>query len=138
MIMDGGFIPKIKFNNKILDYIRISLIGYGFIFLSMYGCVELFGLNDELSVAAIYFVWYILQYKLHIKSFASNGHDTKNLRNYIVFISINYLITNGVYAVVSLNTWTYAIKLGITILVMFPLRFFFINKVLYNKKGENG
>jgi hypothetical protein len=129
---------KAKTNYKILDYIRISLIGYSFIFLSVYCCVELLGLNDELSVAVIYFIWYIMQYGLHIKSFAPNGHDSKNLRNYIVFIGFNYFVTNGVYALISLNNWNYEIKLVITIFVMFPLRFLFINKVLYNKSFENG
>ena len=136
--MENPFFQRIKLvkSYKILDYIRISLIGYGFLFFSVYCCVELIGLRDDISVAVVYFIWYVIQYGLHVKSFAPNGHDSRNLRNYILFIVCNYFITNGLYALISINNWSYNIKLGITILVLFPLRFLFINKVLYHRSRK--
>src|SRR5690606_28166273 len=102
----------------------ISIIGYGFIFSSLFLMVDYFRFNQTISFILVYGLAYILLYGVQLKFLYFKEHDYRKLFRYFASIGVFYIGANILFNIGLYLGIHYLISTGLTILILMPLRLF--------------
>jgi len=120
-------------NNKLFlsKYLLISVIGYKFIFISLYILIDVFHINKLLSFIIVYGITYLLLYGVQLNLLFYKKHDSNKLLRYVLSIIFFYLAANLIYFVGLKTGLHYFLSSAIAIFVLIPLRFLVYNFYVY-------
>lgn len=119
---------KIQINKKFLiqitKYIIISAFGYGFVFSSLYFCVQILKLDKTYSFMISYGIWYMFLYLVQLKLLFNTNHEKKKFIKFCIFLISFYLIANVLYNLGIHLKLNYLMSTLITVVILMPFRFF--------------
>jgi putative flippase GtrA len=121
-----------QFQSQIIRYIVISIVGYTYIFLSLYLFVSIFKFDKSIAFMVIYAIWYLLLYFIQLKLLFKTNHKKNNLIKFCVFLLVFYLLANLLYNIGIYLKLDYILATVITILILMPLRFIVSKYYVYN------
>lgn len=112
-----------EFQSQIIRYILISIVGYFYIFLSLYTFVSIIKIDKSIAFMITYAIWYLLLYFIQLKLLFKTQHKKNKLIKFCVFLIIFYVIANLLYNTGLYFKLDYIVSTVITILILMPLRF---------------
>lgn len=118
-------IKKISHTTKkqISKYISISVLGYGYVFLSLYVMITIFELNKTISFLIVYGVLYFFLYFIQLKILFKTESNTTKIIKFCLSLILFYIISNILFYFFTEIGFNYLIATFITITIIFPLRF---------------
>ncbi|TDD75987.1 GtrA family protein [Flavobacterium caseinilyticum] len=121
-----------EFRSQIIRYILISIIGYGYVFSSLYLMVTIFKIDKSIAFMVAYGIWYLLLYFIQLKLLFKTRHKKNKLIKFCIFLAIFYLVANLLYNLGIYLKLDYIVSTFITILILMPLRFIVSKYYVYN------
>ena len=131
-----NIINKISNQKKnISSYVFITIMGYLFVFTCLSILVEHVHFSQSIAYFITYLVWYVLQFFLHIILFGDGFFDWGRVRKYILFISLNIIIQNVFFRILTSDTLncSYLFSTAAIIIFLSPFRYFLVTNRLYSK-----
>ena len=116
---------------QIIRYIYISVIGYAFVFISLYLLVDILELNKSVAFVIVYGISYILLYSLQLKYLFKKNHDKKKFIRFCISLVAFYLIANALYNCFLYFNVKYLIATALTVILLMPIRFLVSKFVVY-------
>lgn len=117
---------KIKDKNlikQIVRYIYISILGYGFVFSSLFLLVDVLKQDESLSFILVYGVLYLSLYFIQLKFLFNTKHQKSKLIKFILFLFVFYILSNILFNLFLYAEIHYLVATIITIGILTPLRF---------------
>lgn len=108
---------------QLIKYINISIIGYGFVFVSLYVLVDLLKVNKSISFMIVYGVSYILLYSVQLKYLFNTTHNKYKLIRFCISIISFYALANLLFNIGVYLKINYLISTVLTVILLMPLRF---------------
>ena len=112
-----------ELNSQGIKYILISLIGYGYVFISLYILVTIFKINESISFMIVYGISYLMLYTLQLRLLFKTTHSNSKLIKFCLSLVFFYVLANILYNTFNYFEINYLISTFITILILTPLRF---------------
>lgn len=112
-----------KLITQVIKYIIISLFGYGFVFLSLYFCVEIMLIDKTSSFVISYGVWYLFLYFVQLKLLFETQHDKKKFIKFFIYLLSFYLVANLFFNIGLHFKLNYLMATLITVIILMPFRF---------------
>lgn len=116
---------------QLSKYVGLSLGAYGVVFLSIYVLTDLFGLNPSASFFITYFFTYIWCFFAQSSIF-SVERSRKNAIKFVLHILVFFGFSNVVFNLLLGREVQYLLATGLTILIVFPLRFLSSKYLVFN------
>lgn len=117
--------------NLIFKYILISVFSYTFIFFSLYFFIDKLLLNKSLSFFIVYGINYLFLYIIQLKFLFTAEHTNSKLIKYITSIAVFYLLANILFNLGLIFSLHYYSSTILTIVILFPFRFFVSKNIIY-------
>ena len=114
---------SLKSRKQIYKYVLISLVGYLYVFFSLYALVDVFKINKSISFMVVYGILYILLYSVQLKYLFNTTHDKYKLIRFCVSIIMFYILANLLYNVGIYLKINYLFSTVLTVAILMPLRF---------------
>ncbi len=108
---------------QVINYIIISLFGYGFVFVSLYIFVDILKINKSIAFMIVYGISYLMLYTLQLRLLFKTTHSNSKLIKFCLSLVFFYLLANVLYNTFNYFEINYLISTFITILILTPLRF---------------
>lgn len=108
---------------QLIKYIFISIIGYGFVFVSLYVLVDFLEINKSISFMIVYGVSYILLYSVQLKYLFNATHNKYKLIRFCISIISFYALANLLFNIGVYFKINYLISTLLTVIILMPLRF---------------
>ena len=108
---------------QLIKYVNISIVGYGFVFISLYILVDFFKINKSISFMIVYGVSYILLYSVQLKYLFNTTHNKYKLIRFCISIISFYVLANLLYNIGVYLKINYLLSTVITVVMLMPLRF---------------
>lgn len=112
-----------ELQSHVTRYLLISILGYLYIFLTLYVLVTIIKIDKSIAFMSTYAIWYFLLYFIQLKLLFKTPHKKNKLVKFCVFLVIFYLIANLLYNIGIYLKLDYIISTVVTILILMPLRF---------------
>lgn len=109
--------------SQIKKYIGLSLLGYSFVFSFLYLLVDILQWDSTVSFIVVYGILYLILYSLQLKLLFKTKHSTTQFSRYCFSLLLFYGLANILYNTFTYFDMNYLIATGITITILFPLRF---------------
>ncbi|MBB5269156.1 putative flippase GtrA [Algibacter amylolyticus] len=110
-------------SKQLIKYIGISIIGYCFVFLSLYLLVDRLNVDKSISFMIVYGVAYVLLYSVQLKFLFNKAHNKYNLIRFCFSIFSFYILANIFYNIGIYLEINYLISTILTVIILMPLRF---------------
>lgn len=123
---------KSKNYRLIKKYTVLSVIGYLYVFITLYILVDSFSINKTLSFILSYGSWYIVLYVLQLKYLFQTKHNRRKILRFYGTLLFFYICANLLYNLGINLEMHYLISSLITIVILMPLRFI-VSKVFVFK-----
>jgi len=110
--------------NKIffVKYLLISILGYLFIFLSLFILIDFLKMNKTISFLIVYAINYLFLYVVQLKYLFNTSHHKYKLIRFITFILFFYICANLIYNLGLMLHVNYLISTALTIVILMPFR----------------
>lgn len=119
-------------NYKLIEkYSLLSLVGYAYVFSTIFLLVDLLHLNKTLSFFISYGSWYLMLYYLQLRFLFKTTHNNRKLIKFYSSILIFYVIANIIFNVVIFLKIHYLVATLLTVLLLMPLRLIVLKKYVY-------
>jgi len=112
-----------KTSKELIKYIGISVIGYGFVFISLYVLVDKLNVDKSVSFMIVYGFAYMLLYSVQLKFLFNKTHNKYNLIRFCVSLILFYILANIFYNISIYLEINYLISTIITVIILMPMRF---------------
>lgn len=116
-------IISLKSKKQIYKYILISVLGYLYVFFSLYLLVDVFNINKSIAFMLIYGVLYLLLYLIQLKYLFYAKHNKYKFIRFCASIIIFYLIANLFYNIGIYLEINYLLSTLLTVAILMPIRF---------------
>jgi len=109
---------------QFFKYILISLIGYSFVFISLYILVDILLMNQMLSFVIVYTISYLMLYKIQLKLLFQKKHNSKRVFKFLISLFFFYVLANFMfYSYSKITNIHYLLATVLTICTVMPIRF---------------
>jgi putative flippase GtrA len=113
-------------------YIAVSVVGYGMIFGLMFLFVDVVGLERSFAFFMTYLFAYVFDYISNLMVVFRKGNSHQRLFCYLIYLIFFFFVGNVVfYAVVYFVKSHYLLETLLTMLILFPLRFFTLRYLVF-------
>jgi len=113
-------------------YIAVSVVGYGMIFGLMFLFVDVVGLERSFAFFLTYLFAYVFDYISNLMVVFRKGNSHQRLFCYLIYLIFFFFVGNVVfYAVVYFVKSHYLLETLLTMLILFPLRFFTLRYLVF-------
>jgi putative flippase GtrA len=112
-----------ELQSQVINYIIISLFGYGFVFVSLYILVDTLKINKSIAFMIVYGISYLMLYTLQLRLLFKTKHSNSKLIKFCLSLIFFYALANVLYNTFNYFEINYLISTFITILILTPLRF---------------
>lgn len=106
-----------------VKYILISILGYLFIFLSLFILIDLFKMNKAISFLIVYAVNYMFLYVVQLKYLFKKKHDRNKIVRFYGTLLFFYFLANMLYNLGIYLRIHYFFSTLLTIVILMPFRF---------------
>lgn len=120
-----------KSKKQIYKYILISVVGYMYVFSSLYVLVDVFELNKSFSFMLVYGILYILLYSVQLKYLFNKTHSKNKFIRFCISIITFYFLANFLYNIGVYFEINYLISTLLTVAILMPLRFIISKFVVF-------
>lgn len=116
---------------QIVKYAKISIVGYVYVFISLYLLVDVLNINKSVAFLLVYGILYVLLYFIQMKYLFNTSHDKKKLIRFVLTVLSFYILANLLYNIGIHFKINYLLSTVITIGILMPLRFIVYKYVVY-------
>jgi putative flippase GtrA len=116
---------------QLIKYIKISILGYGFVFGGLYLLVDFFDINKSISFMIVYGISYILLYSIQLKYLFKTTHNKYKLIRFCISIVLFYILANLLFNIGVYFKINYLLSTALTVLILMPLRFLVSKYVVF-------
>lgn len=120
-----------ELNSQGIKYILISLIGYGYVFISLYMLVTIFKINESISFMIVYGILYLALYFIQLKFLFKTKHNKHKILKFCFSLIFFYLIANVLYNFFTGIGLKYLLATLLTIIILMPTRFLISKYFVY-------
>lgn len=120
-----------ELQSQVLKYIIISLLGYGYVFVSLYILVSIFEFNKTIAFLFVYGLLYLSLYLIQLKYLFKSKHSKKKFLKFISFLIVFYILANLLYNFFLSLKIDYLTSTVFTIIILTPLRFLVSKFLIY-------
>lgn len=112
-----------EFQSQVIRYILISIIGYSYVFLSLYLMVTILKIDELISFLIVYGILYIALYFIQLKVLFKTEHKKHKILLFSISIAFFYILTNILYVFFTNMGIEYLTSTLLTIIFLMPTRF---------------
>lgn len=112
-----------EFHSQVIRYLLISVLGYSYVFLSLFLLVNWMKIDKSVAFMITYGIWYLSLYSIQLKLLFKTKHNKNKLIKFCVFLITFYLTSNFLYNIGLHLNLDYIVSSAVTILILMPLRF---------------
>lgn len=114
-----------------LSYVAVSVVAYGMVFLLMYIFAELLRLNSQAAFFLTYTLAYVFDYFANLKVVFRSANGSKVFGRYLIYLALFFGLANALFWVLGGFGIGYFAATILTLVLLFPLRFFWLRTVVY-------
>lgn len=120
-----------ELQSEAIRYILISIIGYGYVFLSLYLMVTILKIDKLISFMIVYGILYIALYFIQLKVLFRAEHKKHKIFRFSISIAFFYILTNILYIFFTNLGIEYLTSTLLTIIFLMPTRFLISKYYVY-------
>lgn len=122
-----------EFKSQIVRYILISVLGYTYIFLSLYLLVSIIKIDKSFAFMIVYGIQYLSLYIIQLKYlFKTTHHNVKFIR-FLISLIVFYIAANLLFNFFVTLKIYYLISTMIIVIILTPIRFLALKHFVYKK-----
>jgi putative flippase GtrA len=112
-----------EFQSQIVRYILISILGYSYVFTSLYLMVTILKIDKLISFMIVYGILYSSLYFIQLKLVFKAEHKKQKILRFSISTAFLYISTNALYIFFSNMGIEYLTATLLTIIFVIPTRF---------------